>query len=118
MTLADPELQCTTRRFSRGALNVEIYQSDVSGSFFEDHPNNRTNVACITLPLRAMLGGYAEMAILSRRVDASSEHSQILYAAQLPVQITLTTSLRTRNKADGSISGILGIMQGVAEEDN
>nr|POE79624.1 peptidyl-prolyl cis-trans isomerase-like 4 [Quercus suber] len=58
-----PDLQCTTRRFARGAFSVDIRQSDVAGSFFEDSPHVHANVASVSLPLRAVFGGNGNVTV-------------------------------------------------------
>jgi len=60
LSLADPDLQRTSKPIPRGALNVEIYERDLLTEAqklqFAAMPNQQTNVAGVTVPLKVFLG--------------------------------------------------------------
>jgi hypothetical protein len=59
-SLADTDLQCTTKPISRGALNVDIYErdllTDAQKAQFADLPNYESNVAGVSVPFKVFLG--------------------------------------------------------------
>jgi hypothetical protein len=59
-SLADTDLQCTTKPISRGALNVDIYErdllTDAQKAQFAGLPNYESNVAGVSVPFKVFLG--------------------------------------------------------------